>query len=97
MGLMEAHVAKVSERLHQAAETHHRPYRIVDGIDDDWATYNGGPVGPPIDHDPVVVVRADRGRVAGLRLQAPDEARAAIGQGVDRRSVKASRSVCQIC
>jgi hypothetical protein len=25
------------------------------------------------------------------------EARAAIGQGVDRRSVKASRSVCQIC
>jgi hypothetical protein len=25
--------------LHQAAETHHRVYRIVDGADQDWASW----------------------------------------------------------
>ena len=25
--------------LHEAAETHHTVYRIVDGADDDWATW----------------------------------------------------------
>jgi hypothetical protein len=25
--------------LHEAAETHHRVYRIVDGADDDWASW----------------------------------------------------------
>src|SRR5262249_24559839 len=29
----------VSELLHEAAETHHRVFRIVDGADDDWATW----------------------------------------------------------
>jgi hypothetical protein len=29
----------VSALLHEAAETHHRVYRITDGSDDDWATW----------------------------------------------------------
>lgn len=32
-------VAKVSELLHQAGETHHVVYAIVDGADDDWASW----------------------------------------------------------
>jgi hypothetical protein len=31
--------AKISELLHEAGETHHRVYRIVDGADDDWASW----------------------------------------------------------
>jgi hypothetical protein len=30
---------KVSELLHEAAETHHQVFRITDGADDDWATW----------------------------------------------------------
>jgi hypothetical protein len=30
---------RVSELLHEAAETHHRVYRIVDGADADWASW----------------------------------------------------------
>jgi hypothetical protein len=30
---------RVSELLHEAAETHHRVYRILDGADDDWASW----------------------------------------------------------
>ena len=30
---------QVSELLHEAAETHHRVFRIVDGADDDWASW----------------------------------------------------------
>jgi hypothetical protein len=30
---------RVSELLHEAAETHHRVYRIVDGADEDWASW----------------------------------------------------------
>ena len=30
---------QVSKLLHEAAETHHRVFRIVDGADDDWATW----------------------------------------------------------
>ena len=40
-GRMEAQATKVAELLHEAAETHHRVYRIVDGDDDDWATWYG--------------------------------------------------------
>ncbi len=29
----------ISELLHEAGETHHRVYRIVDGADDDWASW----------------------------------------------------------
>jgi hypothetical protein len=32
-------VAKVARLLHEAAETHHRVFRIVDGADDDWASW----------------------------------------------------------
>ena len=32
-------VAAVSALLHEAGETHHRVYRIVDGADDDWASW----------------------------------------------------------
>jgi hypothetical protein len=32
-------VAKVVDLLHEAAETHHVVYRIVDGVDDDWASW----------------------------------------------------------
>ena len=31
--------AKIGELLHEAGETHHRVYRIVDGADDDWASW----------------------------------------------------------
>ena len=30
---------RVSELLHEAGETHHRVFRIVDGADDDWASW----------------------------------------------------------
>ncbi len=30
---------QVSALLHEAAETHHRVFRIVDGADDDWASW----------------------------------------------------------
>jgi hypothetical protein len=30
---------QVSGLLHEAGETHHRVYRIVDGADDDWASW----------------------------------------------------------
>ena len=36
---MEAKVTKVAELLHEAAETHHVVYRIVDGADEDWASW----------------------------------------------------------
>src|SRR5437867_10135200 len=36
-GQMQA--KKISELLHEAGETHHTVYRIVDGADDDWATW----------------------------------------------------------
>ena len=32
-------MASVSALLSEAAETHHRVYRIVDGNDDDWASW----------------------------------------------------------
>jgi hypothetical protein len=36
---MEEVLGKVSEVLHEAAETHHVVYGIVDGADDDWASW----------------------------------------------------------
>ena len=30
---------QISGLLHEAGETHHRVYRIVDGADDDWASW----------------------------------------------------------
>lgn len=30
---------QVSALLHEVGETHHRVYRIVDGADDDWASW----------------------------------------------------------
>jgi hypothetical protein len=30
---------KIAELLHEAGETHHQVYRIVDGADDDWASW----------------------------------------------------------
>jgi hypothetical protein len=36
---MDERQAKVSELLHEAAETHHRVFRITDGADDDWASW----------------------------------------------------------
>ena len=38
---METQVTRVGEILHEAAETHHVVYRIVDGTDDDWASWYG--------------------------------------------------------
>jgi hypothetical protein len=32
-------VAKVSEVLHRAAETHHAVFGITDGVDRDWASW----------------------------------------------------------
>jgi hypothetical protein len=36
---MDKRNAKVSELLHEAAETHHQVFRITDGADDDWASW----------------------------------------------------------
>ncbi|HEY3021792.1 MAG TPA: hypothetical protein VGJ32_16455 [Solirubrobacteraceae bacterium] len=36
---MPSTVAQVADLLHEAGETHHRVYRIVDGADDDWASW----------------------------------------------------------
>jgi hypothetical protein len=36
---MDERNAKVSELLHEAAETHHQVFRITDGADDDWASW----------------------------------------------------------
>ncbi len=36
---MDEKTAKVKELLHEAAETHHQVFRIVDGADDDWASW----------------------------------------------------------
>jgi len=30
---------QISRLLHEAGETHHRVFRIVDGADDDWASW----------------------------------------------------------
>jgi hypothetical protein len=30
---------RISALLHEAGETHHRVFRIVDGADDDWASW----------------------------------------------------------
>lgn len=38
---MSDNVAKISELLHEAAETHHVVYRITDGDDPDWASWYG--------------------------------------------------------
>lgn len=38
---MKANFTEVAELLHEAAETHHIVYRIVDGADDDWASWYG--------------------------------------------------------
>lgn len=35
----EASVKRVSELLHEVADLHHRYFRIVDGADDDWASW----------------------------------------------------------
>jgi hypothetical protein len=32
-------VEQISALLHEASETHHRVFRIVDGADDDWASW----------------------------------------------------------
>jgi hypothetical protein len=36
---MDERATKLSELLHEAAETHHRVFRIVDGADQDWASW----------------------------------------------------------
>lgn len=39
---MDERVARVSELLHEAGETHHQVFRITDGADDDWASWYSG-------------------------------------------------------
>jgi hypothetical protein len=36
---MDDRERQIADLLHEAAETHHAVYRIVDGADDDWATW----------------------------------------------------------
>ena len=38
---MDTQITRVAELLHEAAETHHCVYHIVDGADDDWASWYG--------------------------------------------------------
>jgi hypothetical protein len=37
--MADRHQEQIAELLHEAAETHHRVYRITDGSDDDWASW----------------------------------------------------------
>jgi hypothetical protein len=39
MAITDTKVAAIGALLHEAGETHHRVYRIVDGADDDWASW----------------------------------------------------------
>ena len=39
MGAGGEKVERLSALLHEAAETHHRVFRIQDGADDDWASW----------------------------------------------------------
>jgi hypothetical protein len=36
---MDEKIQKISDLLHEASETHHVVYRIVDGDDPDWASW----------------------------------------------------------
>jgi len=36
---MSDSLEQISGLLHEAGETHHRVFRIVDGADDDWASW----------------------------------------------------------
>jgi hypothetical protein len=36
---VDSRTQNVSDLLHEAGETHHRVYRIVDGDDPDWASW----------------------------------------------------------
>jgi len=36
---MASAMEQVSSLLHEVSETHHRVFRIVDGADDDWASW----------------------------------------------------------
>jgi hypothetical protein len=36
---MTSTLESISSLLHEAGETHHRVFRIVDGADDDWASW----------------------------------------------------------
>jgi hypothetical protein len=36
---MDTDLGKISDLLHEAAETHHQVYRITDGDDPDWASW----------------------------------------------------------
>jgi hypothetical protein len=36
---MDERRTRVRDLLHEAAETHHRVFRISDGADDDWASW----------------------------------------------------------
>src|SRR6476620_12105633 len=38
-GLCDSRAVSLAELLHEAAETHHRVYRITDGEDPDWASW----------------------------------------------------------
>jgi hypothetical protein len=39
---MTATTEQISRLLREASETHHRVFRIVDGADDDWASWYSG-------------------------------------------------------
>ena len=39
MPVADERIARLSELLHEAAETHHQVFRITDGADDDWASW----------------------------------------------------------
>jgi hypothetical protein len=36
---MDERAQKISDLLHEAAETHHQVYRLTDGDDPDWASW----------------------------------------------------------
>jgi hypothetical protein len=40
---------QISALLHEASETHHRVFRIVDGADDDWASWYAFRMSPALE------------------------------------------------
>jgi hypothetical protein len=39
MAMWPTAAERIAELFHEVAETHHRVYRITDGVDEDWASW----------------------------------------------------------
>ena len=80
----QAHVGRGDPGHPLAPAAHH--LQVAAGVDEVPERLDRLPDGH-VDDQPVVVEGADRGGVAGLVLQPPDEAGRGVGEGVDRLEV----------